>query len=323
MTTSLPRVSVELATYIGLRIAILALTVLLAASVFLENAQLRSMAWSGKLEGFVALGSISAYWYTPAQSVLVAVLVGYGVCLIAIRGETAAEEILLNVSGLFAPVAAFVPTVWIDCPTTAPYPVWCPDRNGFADRVANGVVAVAVTGGLVIATFLVLALVQRRRAEPQAVAGFAVTVAVYAGMLVWFAVDRAGFAHGAHHLAGVLLFGGVLVVAILRTVRTRTPPAPGAPPARGARARVRALVAGGGAPPFSTDRRGPVAALYLVTSVALGLSFVLVVWIVVATRDDVGAPRLFWIEWVLLVFFVVFWLVQTLDFWSRNRPFAA
>ena len=44
--------------------------------------------------------SISAYYYTPVRAVFVGVLVTMGVCLIALKGSTEAEDVLLNVAGI-------------------------------------------------------------------------------------------------------------------------------------------------------------------------------------------------------------------------------
>jgi hypothetical protein len=57
-----------------------------------------------------SLSSVSAYFYTPARSVFVAGLVGLGVCMLALRGMNLAEDIFLNIGGIFAFLVAFVPT---------------------------------------------------------------------------------------------------------------------------------------------------------------------------------------------------------------------
>ena len=54
--------------------------------------------------------SISAYYYTPVHGVFIGALVAVGTCLICLRGNTDAEDILLNLAGMFAPVVALVPT---------------------------------------------------------------------------------------------------------------------------------------------------------------------------------------------------------------------
>jgi hypothetical protein len=87
-------------TYFSLRVAIIVLVGLLTVAVLRED---------HALAGGVPLGSISAAWYTPAQSVVVAALTGVGAAMIALRGR-GVQEPFLNFAGLFAPVVAFVPT---------------------------------------------------------------------------------------------------------------------------------------------------------------------------------------------------------------------
>jgi hypothetical protein len=55
-------------------------------------------------------GSISAYYYAPAGSVLVAAMVGIGALLICIKGSTPGEDALLNTAGMLAPLVGLVPT---------------------------------------------------------------------------------------------------------------------------------------------------------------------------------------------------------------------
>lgn len=87
-------------TYFYLRVAIILLVGLLTVAVLRED---------HAPAGGVPLGSISASWYTPVQSVFVAVLTGVGAAMIALRGR-GVQEPFLNFAGLFAPVVAFVPT---------------------------------------------------------------------------------------------------------------------------------------------------------------------------------------------------------------------
>lgn len=54
--------------------------------------------------------SISGYYYTPSRNVFVGALVVIGVSLIAIKGSTDREDVLLNLAGVLAPIVAFVPT---------------------------------------------------------------------------------------------------------------------------------------------------------------------------------------------------------------------
>ena len=56
------------------------------------------------------LQSISASYYTPVKAVFVSSLCAIGTCLIVYQGSTELEDVLLNGSGFFAFIVAFVPT---------------------------------------------------------------------------------------------------------------------------------------------------------------------------------------------------------------------
>src|SRR4051812_48137400 len=82
-----PPASEAVKTWRYLRLAIVVVAVELAASVLYEHAQAPAECWQT---------SISAYYYTPAQGVLVGALVAIGVCLVSVKGNTDWEDILLN-----------------------------------------------------------------------------------------------------------------------------------------------------------------------------------------------------------------------------------
>ena len=56
------------------------------------------------------LGSVSAYYYTPAQAFFVGGLIGLGACMIALKGTNPVEDVFLNLGGVFAVIVALVPT---------------------------------------------------------------------------------------------------------------------------------------------------------------------------------------------------------------------
>ncbi len=88
-------------TYRYLRIALTALVVLLFASIALEW-------WAADR---CVLPSISAYYFTPVQAVFIGVLVTMGASLLALKGNTDGEDVLMNLAGMLAPGVAFIPTV--------------------------------------------------------------------------------------------------------------------------------------------------------------------------------------------------------------------
>jgi hypothetical protein len=56
------------------------------------------------------MGSVSAFYYSPAQGVFVGILVAIGVALVAYRGYTRGENRLLNAAGVLSIVVALFPT---------------------------------------------------------------------------------------------------------------------------------------------------------------------------------------------------------------------
>ncbi|GAA1711675.1 hypothetical protein GCM10009809_04900 [Isoptericola hypogeus] len=161
------------ATYHYLRVAIIGMTAMLVVAVLLEDADPASG---------VRLGSISASWYTPAQSIFVAVLVGTGAAMIAIRGR-GMQEPLLNLAGFLAPVVAFVPTpepVRETCFAQAQPPTLDaqqPPISGgpwdaqacaeWTDQVSSSLVAYFWVGS--VALVLLLLFVLRRDRDPELV----------------------------------------------------------------------------------------------------------------------------------------------------------
>src|SRR4051794_39778048 len=88
-------------TYRYLRMAMIAMIVLLGASLVIE--------WS-KTDPRGLQTSISAYSYTPVRAIFVGALISIGVCMVVLKGNTDPEAILLTVAGILAPVVALVPT---------------------------------------------------------------------------------------------------------------------------------------------------------------------------------------------------------------------
>jgi uncharacterized membrane protein YidH (DUF202 family) len=90
---------VAIKTYRYLRIGMVVLVLLIASSVIIEAVEAKCLQTS-----------ISAYYYTPVQAILVGGLMAIGVCLIVIKGSTPAEDLCLNLAGMLAPIVAVVPT---------------------------------------------------------------------------------------------------------------------------------------------------------------------------------------------------------------------
>ena len=189
-------------TYRYLRIAMVLLVLMLAASVLREAAAV----------GFdCAQKSLSAYYYTPARGVFVGALVAIGACLVVIKGSTDVEDVLLNIAGMLMPVVAFVPTPYeAACSST---PVQAARVN---ENVTNNVFALLVVGAVAL---LVAAYLKRRgpvEMEHRVFAwGTGISVVVYLVVAVTYVADRAFFVRVAHYGAAVPMFGCFVAVALI------------------------------------------------------------------------------------------------------------
>ncbi len=271
-------------TYRYLRLALAALVVLLFAAIALEW-------WAA---GHACLQpSISAYYYTPVRAVLVGVLVTMGVCLIALKGSTEPEDVLLNFAGMLAPGVAFVPTP--DAGECRSVPLVLGDVPA---NVANNMQALFVAGLLVAAVVVVIA---RSDAPGDRLGGWdrlgiLVTAAVLVGGAVWFYADRESFLALAHGAAAVPMFLALVAVVWLN--------------ARHVRESV-----GEGSVPVAESRYVPVY-----RGIAVGMLLALVVVVVLSLLTG-SESAVFWVEVLLITLFAAFWVTQTVELWSRGlRP---
>ncbi len=275
--------SAAVKTYNYLRIALAALVLLLFVSVVLE------VRAAGCLQP-----SISAYFYTPVGAVLVGVLVAVGVSLIALKGNTDAEDVLMNLAGMLAPGVAFIPTQ--DAGTCRSAALATSD---IPSTVANAMPALFVTGAVVGVVALVIA---RREGtlsalSPWARGGLLLTVLVLGAGVVWFVVDRESFLRRGHGAAAVPMFLAIVAVVWFN--------------ARDVQQSIRQ----GTLPP----RRNRYVAVYRMIAVGMLVTLVATVVINIATRST---SLVFWVEVVLILLFALFWVVQTVELWNQGlrRP---
>ncbi|MEU4365485.1 hypothetical protein [Promicromonospora sp. NPDC023987] len=279
-------------TYRYLRLAIVAVVLVLFVSLAMQIAADHGRLGSGE-EWWHA--SISAYFYSPVQSIFVGTLVGIGTCLIAIKGRHGAEEVLLNFAGMFAFVVALVPTP-LDAAMCTGEP-YCLD---VPERVGNNVGTLLLVGGLV----LVLATWPRRRdLGSRQGADLWLTWLTWATTGTWLLAWPASFLAFAHYAAAILLFVCLVAVAWIN----------GSDHAVTAQALERL--------------RGMSAAAYRVWYrwIAVVMAVVLVVGLttmVVLDRylPDLFPQTLFVVETVMMLTFALFWLLQTIQFWDIGLP---
>jgi hypothetical protein len=304
---------IEIKSYRYLRMTIVVLLIGLGAAVFHQ----------ARRQDFQLLGSISAYYFTPVHGIFVGVLMAAGACMIALKGTTEMEDVLLNFAGMAAAVVALVPTTrgedfetavracrqkagpllteqaangQLDCPTV--------EALAAATRanVENNMTSLLVIGGLglVVAVLFALRDLQGGGLVSRTYLwGLGIAIVMWGISCVGLWVYTDWFIQYAHYVAAVMMFFCILIVAIANALR------------RNVRESSMRLV-------FT---RGPVALRNLRRALLtwpLGcyawVAWAMLVGVVVAGGLFVrGIITLFWLEVVLASLFIVFWLVQTVD----------
>jgi hypothetical protein len=263
-------------TWRYLRLGMIGLVIGLGVSVVYEHFKVRSDCWQT---------SISAYYYTPVRAVFVGALIGIGVALISLRGNTPIEDVLLNLAGMFAPVVALVPT---------PDPGTCTSviasTQGRHANIANNITALIVLG--VVALLVAGILIARNDATLLALIGYGVAWAIWLAAALVFWLARHFFERNAHYTAAVLLFLSIVAVACINAVGYK-------------RATNTHVI------------RNPYAAIAAAMLVSLAVMIVIGAlgwryWVIV-------------VETLIISLFALFWIIQTVELWKgglREEPAA-
>jgi hypothetical protein len=267
-------------SYRYLRLAIVALLVLLAASLVQEHAR------AGELQ----FGSISAFYYSAVRAVFVGVLVGVGPLLVALKGRNGAEDVLLDLAGMLIPLVALVPT---PCREGCQEGVAPEYLYGLGSAVQNNVAAIGVVGAVVLLFAGAGALRARSRS---ALVGPGIALLVWLGYVVWFFAARDVFEQTAHYVSAVGFFALIVAVCVVGWRLARTRPQVNVPGRPVHYSRIYGLT-------------GLGMAAVIVVGVVLGLGRHLAGW---------GTPftLIFWVEALLLGLFGVFWVAQTVENWQ-------
>lgn len=192
-------------TYRSLRLALVALVVLLASAVALEA--VAEGCWQT---------SVSAYYWTGAHDAVVGALVAVGVVLLVYRSAADLENTALDVAGALALVVALTPTS--QEPTCGGGAVPVPPVD-VVPGVQTGMGALLVAGALAAAVRLA---VRRRVAlTPVERAARVASGVLLAGLGALFLLDAERFATTAHDLAAVGLFLATAAVVLLRGFAAR------------------------------------------------------------------------------------------------------
>jgi small-conductance mechanosensitive channel len=289
-------------TYRYLRAAMIGLLVMLLVSVAHQALLAADPAcW---------LGSISAYYYTPARTVFVGSLCALGVCLIAYKGHSPVEDVLLNFSGVMAFVVAMVPTTPDGfCGTNA----YSQSPVEIAAAVRNNIWSLIV----VLAAWVVISLVRLIRRRQGALAGgppvwpnrrTAVATVVCSAILlvelVLFLFMRPRFIELSHFGAAITMVLGVIAVMVLSAFGTE---------------RRHAVTVGDSA--VGRDPR-IYKNIYLLIAGALFVALVVAVVLASLTAED---HLILWVEVIVLLLFCGYWAVQTHELWQlrETTPAAA
>lgn len=268
-------------TYQYLRVAMIGVVVLLAASVLFERAD--AGCWQT---------SISAYYYTPVRTILVGGLMAIGLCLIVIKGDGAWEDSFLNFAGMFAPLVAVVPTSTAgDCWSIPPDPLPIEDGSlapWVIANIDNNMKALIVVGigGLVVAIALGLLTGKLQTALREAEWGTRIgligaAVIVLGTWLAFAAWDD--FYTKAHSAAAIAMFVCLALVVVINAWK-------------------------------HWDDKDVFFWIYAVIAALM----VTVAGVIFAAKSEWDHAVLV-LEAVEIALFAVFWLVQTVEHWNGRQ----
>ena len=307
-------------SYSYLRTAMVALLIALGVAVFYQTAQQR---WH-------PLASVSAYYYTPAQAIFVGALIGLGACMIAPKGTTLVEDVLLNIGGMFAAVVAIVPTsrgkdyqTAVRACREAAGPLLtekaskdlsCPTVLALADatkaNVENNMIALLGVGLLGLLAALYFAWRDARGLGGWFWWGFGVACAVFLAAAVAFLAFPDWFVGVGHYIAAGCLLVCVIAVAIVNALRRR----------RGSATPVSVTDAS----TLERTRKGLKAAGGTMVQTPGELNrYAWIAWVMIGVAVVGGALvlinafALFWLEIAVALLFIVFWTAQTLELTPR------
>lgn len=244
-----------------------------------------SVGYQIVVAGGCTLGSISAYYFTPARAIFVGALCALGALLIVHKARSQEEDVLLDFSGVMAFVVAMVPTV--------------PDRGctgssslpaaDVANAVRNNIWALVV---IIAAAVVARAVINRRTGQlgmPSAGGRIVALVCglILVGELAFFLLKRDSFIALSHGIAAVTMVGGIIAVMVLNAV---SQPA---------------------------DERGRrFRKVYYAIAVALGVSLAAAV----ALHLWLPGFRHFILvaELIVIALFIAFWVTQTIELWHKE-----
>lgn len=271
-----------LRTYRFLRLAMVLLVLLIFISVV-------TYIWSSDH----MLQSISASYYTPVRAVFVAGLCAIGTCLIVYQGSTELEDVLLNGSGFFAFIVAFVPTRPEEtCVSSA----IAPDVR---DAITNNVSALFIVAVLAFAAVMGIQFFATPESERELSKGVGVAIALsvlaFLGLVAFYLFNRGAFMCHGHNTAAILLFIGIVAVVFVS--------------ARGLAAK-QAKEDGRPVRDHFWNRYFWGFVLMVASIAVIAIAGPWLGWL---------DHWVFWLEAALIAQFGTFWLTQTFELWREPR----
>ncbi|ROZ89468.1 hypothetical protein [Gordonia sp. OPL2] len=257
-------------TYRNLRIGMVTLILMLAFAVTAESIRSTDIR-----------PSISDYYDTSVRAVFIATVCAMGAMLMAYKGRSEIEDVLLNYAGFLAFFVAFLPT---DTAERLVYPPRDWIILNMWTAVFGGVSAVVIWS---LISRIGRFATSRRTTLAGNVArglGLCAVIVVVAKQLWW----EDAFGITPHVAAAVSMFGFLTLVVGVNGLAAVVRDAP---------------------------RRYATAYFLIATGM-----FVTVVVAGVASVCGwgEGVNLVFWVEWVLLAAFLAFWLVQTAELWDEE-----
>jgi cytochrome b561 len=267
-------------TYRYLRGGIPVMLVILGAALIIERAG--ATCWQT---------SISAYYFTSAHGVFIGAVCAIGTLLIVYKGSNDTEDILLNLAGILAFVAAFVPTSRpvLLCGESA-VPV-----GAVTDDAAIGNVWALVVA-LVVARVASWWMYRRTRTgrsrSPLGEIAVWVQRAVLAVGLLVLMVAPEWFVANAHGIAAVTMFASFIVTVL-----------------------INAFLAG-----RQDEDKCPHTQVYhrVYQVISLAMALTLVAAVTAHLVLDGFNHTVLVVEVALIVEFGAYWLVQTVELWNTS-----
>ncbi|GAB88899.1 hypothetical protein [Gordonia rhizosphera] len=272
----MPQLNNALGTYRTLRLGMVMLVLMLGVGILLDAGR----------HDWCFQTSISAYYFTAIHAVLLGMVCALGACLIAYKGNSDTEDVLLDTAGFLALIVAFVPTARPGEPGSACEPY------GFEAGLSDAAIRTSIAALFIVTVVALIGQIVvgrlTRTVEPWTplgnvarVIGGVIAITVF---VMYFFPDF--FARYAHGIAAVTMF--VLIGVVVA---------------------CNAYLA---AKQYGTWRN-KYSIIYGVIAIAMILTAALVVVLHLWARWPYA---ILFVEAALLFEFALFWIVQTVELWN-------